>query len=479
MTIPLPKFNKVNVLVVGDIMLDRYWSGPSTRVSPEAPVPVVKVTDLEDRLGGAANVAKNLSALGCNVTLCGIVGDDEAGESILSLLKKFDIQNAVSVNQSTQTITKLRVLSRHQQLLRLDFEDKPANSLNNSLSGDAGALIEKADVVILSDYAKGTIIDAQPLINACKKNQVPIFVDPKGNNFERYKSANFITPNKSEFEAEVGKCHSTEEIFSHAEQLKSTLETDGILVTLGEKGMAIVHKNETPHASAATAKDVYDVTGAGDTVIATFAASIAAGTNTRDAMRLANIAAGIVVGKLGTSSVTPDELIIAQRTESRTILPGVLSTEELMEELRESKLKGERIVFTNGCFDILHAGHIQYLEKASQLGDRLIVAINSDASVKRLKGIQRPIIPLESRMALMASMRCVDWVTSFDDDTPLNLIKMILPDTLVKGGDYTIESIVGYDAVKQNGGETRVIPFSDGHSTSSIVKKIQSLADVE
>lgn len=477
MTIPLPEFKKTNILVIGDIMLDRYWSGPSTRVSPEAPVPVVKITEIEDRLGGAANVAKNLSTLGCNTTLCGVIGDDDAGNSIISLLKKHNIHNAVESKSDTQTITKLRVLSRHQQLLRLDFEEPSANTAPKTLLKNIDALIEKADVVILSDYAKGTILDAASIINTCRKKDIPIFVDPKGHNFSRYKNANFITPNKSEFELEAGKCANVEEIFEKAEKLKGALTVDGILVTLGEKGMALVNKNEVPHASAATAKDVYDVTGAGDTVIATFAASYAAGTNTRDAMRLANIAAGIVVGKLGTSSVTPEELIAAQKSEARSIQSGILNFDELMRQLNESKTKGERIVFTNGCFDILHAGHIQYLEKAAELGDRLIVAVNSDESIKRLKGENRPILSLNERMKLMASMRCVDWVISFEEDTPIKLIKQIMPDTLVKGGDYKKENIVGFKEVTNNGGETHVIPYVDGHSTTSIVEKIKSLVD--
>ncbi len=477
MTIPLPDFKKAHILVIGDIMLDRYWSGPSTRVSPEAPVPVVKVSDMEDRLGGAANVAKNLSALGCNATLCGVIGNDEAGKSITALLEKFNINNAIEIKNNTQTITKLRVLSRHQQLLRLDFEEPAMLTPEAKLIKNIEKLIDKADIVVLSDYAKGTVSNAQALISICRRKSVPIFVDPKGHDFKRYQNANFITPNKSEFESEVGKCPNIESIFEKAADLKSALEVDGILVTLGEKGMALVNKNDAPHASAATAKDVYDVTGAGDTVIATFAAAIAAGTNTRDAMRLANIAAGIVVGKLGTSSVTPEELLIAQKSESRAVRSGILPFDDLMNELKESKLKGERIVFTNGCFDILHAGHIQYLEKAAELGDRLIVAINSDDSIKRIKGEKRPILSLNERMELMASLRCVDWVLSFEEDTPINLIKEILPDTLVKGGDYKKENIVGFSEVKNNGGETHVIPYAEGHSTTSIVEKILSTAE--
>lgn len=477
MTIPIPNFKKTKILVIGDIMLDRYWSGPSTRVSPEAPVPVVKISEMEDRLGGAANVAKNLSALGCKATLCGVIGDDDAGKSIASLLEKFNITNAIEIKNSTQTITKLRIISRHQQLLRLDFEEPATQNTNENLIKNISSLIDSADLVILSDYAKGTVCDAQSLISICRSKNVPIFIDPKGNNFKRYQNANFITPNKSEFEIEVGSCDSIETIFKKAQTLKSTLSVDGILVTLGEKGMALVNKNDAPHASAATAKDVYDVTGAGDTVIATFAAAIAAGTNTRDAMRLANIAAGIVVGKLGTSSATPQELAIAQKSESRAVRSGILSFEDLMSELKVCKIKGERIVFTNGCFDILHAGHIQYLEKAAELGDRLIVAINSDESIKRIKGDKRPILSLRERMELMASLRCVDWVISFDEDTPIKLIKQILPDTLVKGGDYEKENIVGFKEVKNNGGETLVIPYAEGHSTTSIVEKIQSMAE--
>lgn len=475
MTASLPKYQSANILVLGDIMLDRYWSGSTTRVSPEAPVPIVKVTDIEDRLGGAANVARNLAALGCQVTLCGIIGSDEAGASIAALLRENEISNQIITDSLSPTITKLRILSRHQQLLRVDFEETLNCASQERLHESFEAELIGKDAVIISDYAKGTVQAPDRLIALCRHHHIPVFVDPKGKDFSRYKGATFITPNRAEFELEVGKCQTLEETFLRAEHLRTHIDCEGILVTLGEKGMALASKDGKPSFTATAAKNVFDVTGAGDTVIAVLAASYAAGTGIKDSMRLANLAAGLVVGKLGTSTVSREELQAALHQEDNSLTKGVLPFEALIEQLNASRQKGERIVFTNGCFDILHAGHVRYLEQAAELGDRLIVAINSDESIHRIKGPQRPILSLAQRMEVMASMRCVDWVTPFDDDTPLNLITQLAPDVLVKGGDYLEEEIVGYEIVRKNGGETKIIPFVDGISTTAIVDKIQSL----
>ncbi len=475
MTAPLPPFPNARLLVVGDIMLDRYWTGATSRISPEAPVPVVKVGNTEDRLGGAANVALNIATLGCQVSLCGIIGNDEAGRRLGELLAASEINNLSITDSSNPTITKLRVMSRHQQLLRMDFEEPLQNTANEELLQRIDAQLEKVDAVVISDYAKGTVANPQAIVSLCKKHAIPVFVDPKGHDFARYRGASLITPNRSELEAVVGTCASLDEVFTKAETLRQNLSLDNLLVTLSEKGMALIRAGQTPFHMATTAKDVFDVTGAGDTVIATLAAAVAAGSDIPNAMRLANLAAGVAVGKLGTSTVSVEELRQAIVSDDQSITRGITALPQLLQHIQHCRQKGERIIFTNGCFDILHAGHVRYLNAAAALGDQLIVALNSDASITRLKGAERPIVPLQERMEVMAALNCVDWVISFDEDTPLSLIKQILPDTLVKGGDYSAEDIVGYEEVTTHGGKVTVLPFVDGCSTSSIVEKIRAL----
>ncbi|MFL0811641.1 MAG: bifunctional D-glycero-beta-D-manno-heptose-7-phosphate kinase/D-glycero-beta-D-manno-heptose 1-phosphate adenylyltransferase HldE [Agarilytica sp.] len=475
MTFALPNFSGAKILVVGDIMLDRYWSGSTTRISPEAPVPVVKVGEIEDRLGGAANVALNIATLGCEVSLCGIIGNDNNGAHLKSLLKDKNIRNLCIEDNNNPTITKLRVISRHQQLIRMDFEESLANISENTLPHKIETMLKGFDAVVISDYAKGTVAQPQSIIEACNKNNVPVFIDPKGSDFSKYRGASFVTPNRSEFEGVVGTCENLPSIFTQASKLAASLDFNGILVTLSEKGMALASENAPPFHLPTMARDVFDVTGAGDTVIATLAASYASGSDIQSAMRLANLAAGVVVGKLGTSTVSSNELLEAMELDDRDIPRGSATLEELLKRVEASRLKGEKIVFTNGCFDILHAGHVRYLKAAGALGDRLIVAMNSDDSISRLKGASRPIVTLEERMEVMASLNCVDWVVPFSEDTPLELINKILPDVLAKGGDYAAEKIVGFTEVKKNGGEVKILPFVEGCSTTSIVEKIRQI----
>lgn len=476
MSISLPNFSNTHLLVVGDIMLDRYWSGPTSRISPEAPVPIVKIGNIEDRLGGAANVALNASTLGCKTSICGILGNDEPGQKVKSLLSESNINDLTITHTNSPTITKLRVLSRHQQLLRMDFEQSLKNTANAELLVSIESVIADVDAVIISDYAKGTVCEPQAIIELCNKHGKAIFVDPKGSDFLPYRNASFITPNRSELEGVVGQCDSLDEVFSKAENLCTELSLQGLLVTLSEKGMALISSAAQPYHMPTSAKDVFDVTGAGDTVIATLAAAYASSTDIQTAMRLANLAAGVVVGKLGTSTVSPEELYSAIALDDKDLTKGVISLDQLVHQAQLCRQKGEKIVFTNGCFDILHAGHVRYLKAAAKLGDRLIVGMNSDASISRLKGPQRPIVTLDERMEVMSSLNCVDWVIPFDDDTPLKLISKILPNTLAKGGDYIAENIVGYDCVTNIGGEVVVLPFVEGCSTSSIVEKIKSLS---
>lgn len=470
-----PDFSSANILVIGDVMLDRYWTGATSRISPEAPVPVVKIGDIENRLGGAANVAQNLATLGCKVSLSGIVGSDEASSIVKSLLDQANIKNLLSEDASNPTITKLRVMSRHQQLLRMDFEEKLHNTNKDKLLENIGQHINTFNAVIISDYAKGTISDAQPIIQLCKNRNIPVFIDPKGSNFEHYRNADVITPNLSELQAIIGEQESLPALFSKTQELCKSLNLKAILVTLSEKGMALIQANKPALHIPTEAKDVFDVTGAGDTVIATFTASAAAGSDFPSAMKLSNAAAGVVVGKLGTSTVTPTELRLALLQQDQHIEKGAITLDNLIKQLEISRHKGEKIVFTNGCFDILHAGHVRYLKQAAELGDRLIVGLNSDESISRLKGKERPVVSLEERLEVLASLNCVDWVIPFSDDTPASLISAIKPDFLTKGGDYIIEEIVGYSTVTSYGGQVITLPFVPGCSTSSIIDKIKRL----
>ncbi|MDP0144761.1 bifunctional D-glycero-beta-D-manno-heptose-7-phosphate kinase/D-glycero-beta-D-manno-heptose 1-phosphate adenylyltransferase HldE [Glaesserella parasuis] len=469
-----PQFNNAKVLVLGDVMLDRYWFGATNRISPEAPVPVVKVQENEDRAGGAANVAMNIVSLNVPVTLHGLVGNDDAGRALDKLLSEHRIQNQCVAVDSHPTITKLRILSRHQQLLRLDFEEGFHNLDCQALLAKLAAEITAYGALILSDYGKGTLDAVQQMIQIARQANVPVLIDPKGTDFERYRGATLLTPNMSEFEAVAGHCNDESEIVAKGLKMIVDFDLSALLITRSEKGMTLLRPNQDPFHLPTQAKEVYDVTGAGDTVISVLATAIADGRPLEEACYLANAAAGIVVGKLGTSTVSPSELeqAIHQRAETGF---GVVSEDELKVIVKQSKTRGEKIVMTNGCFDILHPGHISYLENARKLGDRLIVAVNTDESVKRLKGESRPINDLNARMAVLAGLASVDWVVPFGEDTPQRLIGEILPDLLVKGGDYKPEEIAGSQEVWANGGEVRVLNFENGCSTTNVIKKIQSL----
>ncbi len=472
MHLSMPNFDRAHILVVGDVMLDRYWHGMSSRISPEAPVPVVKVSQTEDRPGGAGNVALNMAALGSSVSLIGVVGNDEAGQILQSRLKAAKIHVDFQISLTKPTITKLRVVSRHQQLLRMDFEDKFDFSDSAEFIDKVRLVIRRTDALVLSDYAKGSLHDCQTLIRLAQEAGVPVLVDPKGQDFLRYRGATMLTPNFHEFEAVVGKCASEQDLVNKGEALIQDLGLQALLITRGEQGMTLLRPNQPELHLPARGREVFDVTGAGDTVIATLAAAIAAGQTMPEATALANLAAGIVVGKMGTAAVSAPELrraIIAEQGAQR----GVVTEEQLLLAIEDARASGERLVFTNGCFDIIHAGHVGYLEEARKQGDRLILAVNSDASIRRLKGSGRPINPLDRRMAVLAGLEAVDWVVSFDEDTPERLLRRVKPDVLVKGGDYREDQVVGGSIVKAYGGKVKVLSFFDNCSTTSIVNKIR------
>lgn len=472
MALRLPDFTGLNILIAGDVMLDRYWQGATSRISPEAPVPVVHISDLEDRAGGAGNVALNITALGGAAQLLGVTGNDEAADALQQCLENHPgIQCHFSRVNSHRTITKLRVLSRHQQLIRLDFEDTADSIDTSDLQQRFTAQLATADIVILSDYAKGTLKTAETLITQVRDSDKKVIVDPKGADFTRYRHATVITPNMAEFEAIVGPCRSEDEVYDKGLALCDTLALDALLITRSEKGMTLLQRHKAPLHLPTQAREVYDVTGAGDTVVAVLAAALAAGSSLSDAARLANHAAGIAVGKLGTATISPTELRKALQLDVASNR-GVISEELLLEEIHHARQSGETIVMTNGCFDILHAGHIRYLNEARSHGDRLIVAVNADDSVRRLKGKNRPINPLQQRMEVLAGLRSVDWVVPFDEDTPQRLICKLLPDILIKGGDYHPNDIAGGDCVTANGGKVIVTGFVAGQSTSGIIDAV-------
>lgn len=468
----LPAFNEASVLVVGDVMLDRYWFGSADRISPEAPVPVVKVRQSNDRPGGAANVAFNLAALGAQVSLSGLVGNDESADILKKEVDALGVQSNLLTQDSHPTITKLRVQSANQQLIRLDFEEK----FNQA---DADALIAKNiealgqhKVIVLSDYAKGTLYQLESFIQAAKQKSIPVIVDPKGSDFSKYKGATLLTPNMKEFEFVVGAVSDEQDLVKKATALITEYDFSALLITRSEKGMTLVQANHDVIHIPTLAQEVFDVTGAGDTVVATLAASLAAGVSLSQSCMIANAAAGCVVGKMGTSTVSPVEISSMLLKHQGEIERGVVTPEQLVTIVHQEKLSGKKIVMTNGCFDILHAGHVSYLQKARALGDRLIVAVNSDSSVKALKGESRPVNPCSRRMAVLSALSSVDWVVEFSEDTPQQLIAKVLPNTLVKGGDYQIAQIAGHKEVLEAGGDVKVLNFEDGCSTSLIIESI-------
>ncbi|MEC8007950.1 MAG: bifunctional D-glycero-beta-D-manno-heptose-7-phosphate kinase/D-glycero-beta-D-manno-heptose 1-phosphate adenylyltransferase HldE [Pseudomonadota bacterium] len=474
----LPKFSDAKVLVIGDVMLDRFWHGAATRISPEAPVPVVKVAGVDDRPGGAGNVAINLAALGVETTLSGLVGDDEHAKQLRSAVEAKGVRWSV-MPCPADTIVKLRVLSRNQQLIRMDFEAPLDDYADESFLQYASNLIAEHDVVLLSDYAKGTLTNIEALISACRVLNTPVLVDPKGADFSRYAGATLITPNLSEFEAVVGACHQDDTVISaRARHLCEQHGFEAVLVTRSERGMTLQSKEGEPLHLPALAREVFDVTGAGDTVISAMAAGLASQDSFENSTRLANVAAGLVVGKVGTATVTREELqgALLQSEGDVQDLPafGVVTEQEAVAAVARLKAEGQRVVMTNGCFDLLHPGHVTYLSQAAALADVLIVAVNDDASVTRLKGPDRPINGIESRMSVLAGLRSVSYVVAFSEDTPARLIEAISPDVLVKGGDYTIKEIAGHEHVLESGGEVIILEFVEGFSTTATIKRIST-----
>lgn len=474
----LQHLTEAKVLVVGDVMLDRYWHGDTGRISPEAPVPVVKVSKVEDKAGGAANVAKNIAHLDGQVGLLGLIGHDTDGIALEKTLEQDHIASQLVKVEGYPTIAKMRVISRHQQVVRLDMEETFTQAHSESLLERLKTVVDDYDIVLFSDYNKGALASIEAMIDVAKAAGKFVLIDPKSHDLARYRGANIVTPNLNEFKLAGGLVDSEELLTQSARDLITSAGIEAMLLTRSEQGMSLITATEK-YDFAAQVLEVSDVTGAGDTVIATLAVMLGAGMPAKDAVEMANLAAGIAVGKLGAATVSPEEL-------SRKLGQYLRATgehyqtpfDDVLKHIEFAKQNGEKIVFTNGCFDILHAGHVRYLAQAKARGDRLVVGLNNDESIKRLKGADRPINPLNERAMVLSALASVDWVIPFgcveENDTPAALIEKVNPHVLVKGGDYTVEQIAGADFVLSQGGEVEVLTFLDGCSTSNVIKKIKA-----
>jgi len=466
----LPDFTNARLLIAGDRMLDRYWSGDAHRVSPEAPVPVVRVTGEGSRAGGAGNVALNAAALGAAVDLVGPVGADREADLLEAHLGSAGVRGQLLRQDTVPTPVKLRVLGRSQQLLRLDFEEDLSASGSEALADLYRGLLPDADLVVLSDYGKGTLSRASEWIGWARSAGRPVLVDPKGADFTRYRGATALTPNGTELATVVGDWATEADLVQRGERLCRDLGLEALVVTRGKVGLTLIRDGIEPVHFPARAREVFDVTGAGDTVLATLAAARGCGEPWESAADLANLAGAEVVARLGTAVVRPADL--RHRGRDGGCGRG-LAEEEAVQSAADARARGERLVMTNGCFDLLHAGHVAYLEEAAALGERLLVAVNDDASVRRLKGEDRPVTPLEQRMTVLGGLAAVDWVVAFAEDDPSRLVERIRPDVLVKGGDYRPVEVAGYSAVTAAGGEVRILPYRAGGSSSAMVEAIR------
>ena len=476
-------FGQLRILVVGDLMLDRYIFGEVERISPEAPVPVLRHAQRYERPGGAANVAMNLAGLGCETFLAGFWGADGEQAELARLLEPAGINTDGVVSSSLPTVSKTRIVARTQQLLRLDIESRDPYPYEETarLEARATELVGKVHAVILSDYAKGTLTNevAEVIIRTARQAGIPVLVDPKTRDLSKYSGATTICPNLGELSLATGvPAHQTQALLAAAHLQMAEHDFAFLTVTMSEKGIRILSRDGTPdYHSPARAREVYDVSGAGDTVIATLAASLAGGLHVHTAVELANLAAGIVVGKVGTVPIAQHELIAAL-TPSSGITSGekILDFDRIQLRVAEWRAAGETVVFTNGCFDLLHVGHITLLEDCRRFGSKLVLGLNADSSVCRLKGPTRPIVGERERARVMAALASVDAVVLFEEDTPLELIRALKPNVLVKGGDYTIDTVIGHQDVIASGGRVEIVPTVEGFSTSNIVKKLATPA---
>lgn len=474
----LADFSNQTIVVIGDVMLDQYFWGDVDRISPEAPVPVVKVNKKTMSLGGAGNVAMNLKGLNCGHRLIGLRGLDDNGKRLVAVLEKEAIDHSLNAIQTHPTTTKTRILGQGQQLIRLDEErnlgidGQAVETLLDILDGTLGT----AAGVIISDYGKGIFKSdaAQRIIHRCRPLNIPVFVDPKGHDWERYRGATCITPNTAEFNLVAPfDEYSESSLEKQARETIDRLNLQYILMTRGSKGMSLFSADSPTVHISTEAQEVFDVSGAGDTVIATLTAAFCSGMDMHGSASLANTAAGVVVGKIGTKPIMKVELEQALTENAFKGAAECVDVGQAAGMVKAWQKAGQRVVFTNGCFDILHVGHITLLQAAAARGDRLVVGLNSDRSVKKLKGATRPVLPEKERATLLSNIKGVDLVVLFEEETPLELIRRLTPDVLVKGGDYTPETVVGRDVVEQAGGEVVIVPLLDGVSTTRVIESMR------
>lgn len=470
-------FASHRVLVVGDLILDRYLWGQVQRISPEAPVPVVRLERESQAAGGAANVARNLVTLGLEVNLIGVTGDDAGRELMLRELTRDGLSVDVLIARDRVTTVKTRVVGNRQQMIRIDDErtDPLGAEDRERLLATAKARLPGVNALILSDYAKGVLTEdlCRKLIKTARDQGLPVLVDPKGSDFSRYVGATLITPNRSELALATGAdADDLESLLAAGAATREALALELLALTLSEQGMVLIEPDGN-HQIPAVAREVFDVSGAGDTVIATFAAGLAAGLGHVDTAHLANLAAGVVVGKIGTASITRQELLAAISGEAAIEQAAKVCEQRVAEaRVRRWQADGEQVVFTNGCFDLLHVGHVTYLERARRYGHRLVVGLNTDASVRRLKGAERPLIRQDDRARVLAALASVDAVVMFDQDTPLSLIERLRPDVLAKGADYSEAQVVGTREVKSWGGRVVLVPLVEDQSTTGIIERL-------
>jgi len=468
----------LKVLVVGDLMLDEYIWGRTDRISPEAPVQVVDVVRGDLRLGGAGNVVNNLLTLGCQVEVISVLGEDADGISLSKMLEQKKIGTAGIVFEPKRTTSrKTRVLAGNQQMLRIDRESRESiiEETEKLLINHLYKMIPTCQVVLVSDYLKGLLTEGflKEIIAIGAAAGVPVIIDPKGDNYDKYRGATLLTPNRKEAQIASGIVITDEQSLLRAGRLlRTNLNLDALVLTRSEEGMSLFFRDGNEAHLPTDAREVFDVSGAGDTVLALLGLGLGAGLSIADAARVANLAAGIVVGKVGTSTVSGEELIAVAGRRLGDGDAKIKHADILAVLLKRERQLGRKIVFTNGCFDLLHVGHVKYLQKARSLGDLLILGLNSDQSIRRLKGEKRPLIGEGERAHLLAALKCIDYVVVFDDDTPLDLIRVLRPDILVKGGDYTADGVVGKELVESYGGRVEIVPFVDGKSTTNIIEKI-------
>ena len=476
------KASDTHILCVGDVMLDTFYYGETSRISPEAPIPVLRVEKEVQTLGGAANVVNNLRSLGVSTSLVGITGDEAEGKLVQKLLKEKGVSfEGLVQDKQAQTIVKNRYIAQDQQLLRVDFEktSQYPSALAGKTLKSAKKLLKSANVLVLSDYGKGVLTPdvIKDLIQEARSQKKVSIVDPKGQDYGIYQGATFVTPNKKELKDATGLSTDTDdEVVSAALHLIKNHKIENILTTRSEKGMTLVKNSGEVHHFRVVAKEVYDVSGAGDTVVATLAAALSVGDTMEEAIQLANLAGTVVVGKVGTATVSLEELEEAMVSQDRhdSKETKIMSLAKATKRVVSWKDRNLKVGFTNGCFDLLHLGHLKILEESKAQCDRLIIGLNKDSSVRRAKGPTRPVHNEDTRAKVLSALSCVDLVVLFGEDTPQTLIETLIPDVLVKGADYKISEVVGADIVQKNGGTVHLVDLVDGQSTTNTVKKIHT-----